>query len=73
MERKMEDKSVMIKTREGMRIIHLDEYTDKEIWISIQLSGGGANTSMTIAQAKDMIAALNKMVTNLEAQDNGNN
>jgi hypothetical protein len=69
----MEDKSVMIKTREGMRIIYLDEYTDKEIWISIQLAGGGANTSMTIAQAKDMIAALNKMVTNLEAQDDGNN
>jgi len=63
----MEDKSVMIKTREGKRIIHIDEYTDKEIWISIQLAGGGASTSMTLEQAKVMIASLTSMVESMEA------
>ena len=63
----MEDKSVMIKTREGTRTIHLDEYTDKEIWISIQLAGGSAHTSMTLEQAKQMIAGLTTIVADMEA------
>jgi S-methylmethionine-dependent homocysteine/selenocysteine methylase len=62
----MEDKSIMIKTREGKRIIHIDEYTDKEIWISIQLAGGGASTSMTVEQAKQMIAGLTSLVEAME-------
>jgi hypothetical protein len=62
----MEDKSIMIKTREGNRTIFIDEYTDKEIWISIQVAGGGASTSMTVEQAKQMIAGLTKFVENME-------
>ena len=64
----MEDKSVMIKTREGTRTIHLDEYTDKEIWISIQLAGGSAHTSMTLEQARAMIASLTSMVESMEVK-----
>ena len=63
----MEDKSIMIKTREGTRTIHIDEYTDNEIWISIQLNGGSASTSMTLEQAKQMIAGLTTIVANMEA------
>jgi len=62
----MQDKSVMIKTREGKRTIHVDEYTDNEIWISIQLSGGSASTSMTVAQAKQLIDSLTALVEEKE-------
>jgi hypothetical protein len=63
----MEDKSIMIKTREGQRTIFLDEYDDNQVWLSIQVAGGGAQTSMTIAQAKAMIAGLTTIVANMEA------
>lgn len=63
----MEDKSIMIKTRQGERTIFLDEYTDNKVWISIQIAGGGAHTSMTLEQAKQMIAGLTTIVANMEA------
>jgi hypothetical protein len=63
----MEDKSIMIKTREGQRTIFLDEYDDNQVWISIQVTGGGAQTSMTLEQAKAMIAGLTTIVANMEA------
>jgi hypothetical protein len=63
----MEDKSIMIKTREGQRTIFLDEYDDNQVWLSIQMSGGGAQTSMTLEQAKAMIAGLTTIVANMEA------
>jgi hypothetical protein len=63
----MEDKSVMIKTREGRRTIFLDHYDNNEVWISIQLAGGGASTSMTLEQAKQMIAGLTTIVADMEA------
>jgi hypothetical protein len=63
----MEDKSVMIKTREGRRTIFLDQYDNNEVWISIQLAGGGASTSMTLEQAKQMIAGLTTIVADMEA------
>ena len=63
----MEDKSIMIKTREGQRTIFLDEYEDNQVWLSIQIHGGGAQTSMTLEQAKAMIAGLTTIVANMEA------
>lgn len=63
----MEDKSIMIKTREGERTIFLDEYDNNQVWISIQINGGGANTSMTLEQAKQVIAGLTTIVANMEA------
>ena len=63
----MEDKSIMIKTREGKRTIFLDHYDHNEVWLSIQLAGGGATTSLTLDQAKQMIAGLTKIVQELEA------
>ena len=63
----MEDKSIMIKTREGERTIFLDEYDDNQVWISIQIAGGGAQTSMTLEQAKQMIAGLTTIVADMEA------
>lgn len=63
----MEDKSIMIKTREGERTIFLDHTTDNEVWISIQIAGGGAHTSMTLDQAKQMIAGLTTIVADMEA------
>jgi hypothetical protein len=70
-ENTMEDKSIMIKTCEGSRIIHIDQYDDELLWINIQLNGGGAGTPMTKSQAKDMISALMNIVNYME-QDNGN-
>ena len=63
----MEDKSIMIKTRDGERTIFLDHYDDKQVWISIQIAGGGAHTSMTLDQAKQVIAGLTTIVADMEA------
>ena len=63
----MEDKSIMIKTREGKRVVFLDEYDNNEVWLSIQVAGGGASTSMTLEEAKKMIAGLTTIVANMEA------
>jgi hypothetical protein len=63
----MEDKTIIIKTREGERTIFLDEYDNNQVWISIQINGGGAHTSMTLDQAKQMIAGLTAIVADMEA------
>ena len=62
----MEEKLIMIKTRDGSRTIFLDRYNDDEVWLSIQIAGGGANTSMTLDEAKQMIAELTNLVAEME-------
>jgi hypothetical protein len=46
------------------RVVFVDKHDD-EVWLSIQVSGGGANCVLTVDQAKQMIAALQAIVDNV--------
>ena len=56
-----------IDTRDYDRRVFIDRYDDGEVWLSVQLNGGGANCVLSIEQAKAMIEALNKVVQAEEA------
>ena len=51
-------------TQPGERHMFVDKYDDGEVWISIGVSGGGANCTITFDQAKQMIAALQAILDN---------
>jgi len=51
---------ISIKTSEGTRV-NVDQFDDS-VWLSIQLSNGSAYTTMTVEQAKQLIAALQNVV-----------
>ncbi|UOF78464.1 hypothetical protein [Caudoviricetes sp.] len=51
-----------IDSRDYDRRIYVDKYDDKQVWVSLQVNGGGANCVLSIEQAKAMVAALNKVI-----------
>lgn len=57
-----EDLQIRIKTNNRERAIFIDRFDDKELWLSIQVAGGGANCVLTQDQAREMIMALNKIL-----------
>ncbi len=57
-----EDLQTRITTRDDNRIAFVDYYDDGEVWLSIQLPGGGANCVLSHEQAREMIAALTRVV-----------
>lgn len=57
-----EDLQTRITTRDDNRTLFVDYYDDGEVWVSIQLPGGGANCVLSHDQAREMIAALNRVL-----------
>ena len=57
-----EDLQTRITTRDDNRVLFVDYYDDGEVWVSIQLPGGGANCVLSHDQAREMIAALNRVL-----------
>jgi len=57
-----EDLQTRITTRDDNRVAFVDYYDDGEVWLSIQLPGGGANCVLSHEQAREMIAALTRVV-----------
>jgi hypothetical protein len=49
-------------TQPRERVVFVDKYDDDELWLSIQINGGGANCTLTFEQAKQMIAALQTVI-----------
>jgi hypothetical protein len=47
---------------ENRRVVFVDKFDDDCVWLSIQVNGGNANTTMTFDQAKKVIAALTRIV-----------
>ena len=43
-------------------MVFVDKYDDGEVWLSIQVAGGRAHCTLTTEQAKEMIAALTRIV-----------
>lgn len=57
-----EDLQTRIETTERNRVVFVDRYDDNEMWLSIQLPGGSANCTMTFDQAREMIAAMTRVL-----------
>jgi hypothetical protein len=64
MERQMsEDLQARIDTTEFDEVVFIDKYDDSELWLSIQVRGGGARTVLTFDQARKMVEAINRVLT----------
>ena len=59
------DMQTMIKAShyEGNRRVTVDEYGDKEVWMSIGVQGGSASLVLTFEEAKQVIEAINKVMS----------
>jgi hypothetical protein len=60
-----EDFQTRICTDEHQRVVFVDKYDDNEVWLSIQVSGGGANCVLHREQAIEMIAAIQRVLDNV--------
>ena len=58
----MEDFQTRIETTEHNEVVFVDKFDDNELWLSIQVSGGGARTVLTFDQAREMVAAINRVL-----------
>ena len=56
------DYQTRIETTERNEVVFVDKFDEGVVWLSIQVKGGGARTTLTTDQAKDMIAALIRIV-----------
>ena len=57
-----EDLNTRIETTERHNVVFVDKFDDGEVWLSIQVAGGRAHCTMTHEQAREMIAALNRVL-----------
>lgn len=56
------DYQVSIDTTERGERVFVDKFDDGVVWLSVQVRGGNARVTLTNEQAKDMIAALIRIV-----------
>lgn len=65
MEKTAFDMQTMIKAShyDGNRRVTVDEYGDKEVWMSISVMGGSASLVLTFDEAKQVIEAINKVMS----------
>jgi ribosome-associated translation inhibitor RaiA len=63
-----EDFQTQIKGREYNSHVFVDVFDDDGVWISVGSGAGSTRIIMTKEQAKDMIAALIRVVDHLEAK-----
>lgn len=57
-----EDLQTQIKTTEAYQSVFIDRYDDGELWLSIQVAGGGAHCTLTFEQARQMVEAINRVL-----------
>lgn len=56
------DLQTRIETTERDEVVFVDKFDDGVVWLSLQVRGGGARTTLTTEQAKQLIEALNRVV-----------
>lgn len=56
------DYNTRIETTERSSVVFVDKFDDNEVWLSLQINGGGARATLTYDQAREMIAALTRIV-----------
>lgn len=52
---------ISIKTEDGDRVF-VDRFDNDLVWLSMQVRGGSAHTTMTLAQAKELLDALQTII-----------
>jgi hypothetical protein len=57
-----QDLQARITTTEAYQSVFVDKYDDGEMWLSVQTAGGGAHCTLTFEQAREMIAAMNRVL-----------
>jgi hypothetical protein len=63
-----EDFQTQIKGREYNSHVFVDVFDDDGVWVSVGSGAGSTRIIMTKEQAKDMIAALIRVVNHLEVE-----
>jgi hypothetical protein len=63
-----EDFQTQIKGREYNSHVFVDVFDDDGVWVSVGSGAGSTRIIMTKEQAKDMIAALIRIVNHIEAE-----
>lgn len=56
------DLQTRIETTERDEVVFVDKFDDGIVWLSVQVRGGGARTTLTTEQAKELIEALSRVV-----------
>lgn len=56
------DLQTRIETTERDEVVFVDKFDDGIVWLSLQVRGGGARTTLTTEQAKQLIEALSRVV-----------
>ena len=56
------DLQTRIETTERDEVVFVDKFDDGIVWLSVQVRGGGARTTLTTEQAKQLIEALSRVV-----------
>lgn len=56
------DLQTRIETTERDEVVFVDKFDDGIVWLSLQVRGGGARTTLTTEQAKELIEALSRVV-----------
>lgn len=57
-----QDLNTRVETTSPYRVIFVDKYEDDQVWFSLQVSGGGANCTLSHKQARELVAALNRVL-----------
>lgn len=57
-----QDLQTRIDTTDLHEVVFIDKYDDGELWLSIQVNGGGARTVLTFDQARQMVEAMNRVL-----------
>ena len=57
-----EEFQTRIETDDRNRVVFVDKYDDNEVWLSIQVQGGGANCVIPRDQALAMIEAIKRVL-----------
>ena len=63
-----EDFQTQIKGREYNSHVFVDVFDDDGVWLSVGSSAGSTRIILSKSQAKDMIAALIRVVNHLDAE-----
>lgn len=56
------DLQTRIETTERDEVVFVDKFDNGIVWLSVQVRGGGARTTLTTEQAKQLIEALSRVV-----------
>ena len=57
-----QDLQTQIKTTEPYEAVFINKYDDNELWLSIQMPGASARTVLSFDQAREMMAAIQRVL-----------